>query len=198
MRRSKAEDRKLSQVKAVLQRLQQISAEPTAVGSQPAAGGISDPVHLPTRRMAIVAVLGGAALLCILVISYTFIGVKQLASPPFEPRPAPALPAMSATPRGAPAKPAPALQVAVGLMTAGRVQAAREELLRLAPEDSPDAAWALARSHDPNFLATIPEADAGPNVAEATRWYRTWYAVSVKQGLVADSVSLDRIVRSMR
>ena len=94
--------------------------------------------------------------------------------------------------------PAPTLQVAVGHMTAGRIKAAREELRRLAPEDSADAAWALARSYDPNFLATIARADAGPDVAEATRWYRTWYAVSVKQGLVADSVSLDRIIRSMR
>jgi len=86
----------------------------------------------------------------------------------------------------------------MGLMAAGRIQAAREELLRLVPEDTADVAWALARTYDPNFLATIPVADAGPNVAEATRWYRTWYAVAVKQGMVGDSVSLDRIIGSMR
>jgi len=32
-------------------------------------------------------------------------------------------------------------------------------------------------------LATIPVTDVVPNVAEATRWYRTWYAVAVKQWL---------------
>jgi hypothetical protein len=83
-------------------------------------------------------------------------------------------------------------------MAAGRILAARKELLRLAPDDTADVAWALARTYDPNFLATIPGADAGPNVAEATRWYRTWYAVAVKQGLVGDSIPLDRIIGSMR
>ena len=92
----------------------------------------------------------------------------------------------------------PALDVALGLMTNGRVRAARQQLLGLAAEGSPDVAWALARSYDPNFLATMPAADAGPDIEEATRWYRTWYAAAVKEGLVADSVSLERIIRSMR
>ena len=196
MGRSKAEDRKLGEVKAVLQRLQQMSAEPTLLQSQPAESGIADSVHLPTHRRAIISIVGGAALICIPVISYTFIGVIQLVSPRSDQ--ASTSRATSATPRAAPPMPIPPLQFAVGLMAAGRIQAAREALLRLAPEDSADAAWALARSYDPNYVFTIPGADAGPNVAEATRWYRTWYAVSVKQGLVGDSVSLDRIIRSMR
>jgi hypothetical protein len=196
MDRSKAEDRKLREVKAVLQRLQRFSAEPTSVDPQPAAGGIARPAFVPTRRMAIIAALVAAALIGILVMSYTFIGVKQLARAPS--RPASSPPPRSATPRVAPPEPAAALQVAVGLMSAGQVQAAREELLRLALEDSVDAAWALARSYDPNFLATIRGADAGPDIAEAARWYRRWHAISVKQGLVADSVSVDRIIRSMR
>jgi hypothetical protein len=86
----------------------------------------------------------------------------------------------------------------MALMTSGQIRAARTELLRLAAQDSVYAAWALARSFDPNYLTTVPGADAGPDIAEAARWYRTWYAISVKQGLVADSVSLDRIIRSMR
>jgi hypothetical protein len=81
MGRSKAEDRKLGEVKAVLQRLQQMSAEPTLVQSQPAESVIADSVHLPTRRMAMISIVGGAALICIPVISYTFIGVIQLVSP---------------------------------------------------------------------------------------------------------------------
>jgi len=83
-------------------------------------------------------------------------------------------------------------------MNAGRVQAARQQLLRVVAEGSADVAWALARSYDPNFLSTIRSADAGPDIGEATRWYRAWYAISVKQGLVADSVSLERIINSMR
>jgi hypothetical protein len=43
----------------------------------------------------------------------------------------------------------------------------------------------------------VQAADTAPDVAEATRWYRAWFDIAVKQGLVADSVSLDRIIRSM-
>lgn len=83
-------------------------------------------------------------------------------------------------------------------MAAGRVLTGRKQLLALASEGSVDVAWALARSYDPNFLSTITAADASPDIEEATRWYRTWYAAAVKQGLVADSVPLERIIRSMR
>jgi hypothetical protein len=92
---------------------------------------------------------------------------------------------------------AAALHVASELMASGQVQAARDVLLRATQGGSADVAWALARSYDPNFLVTVPAADAGPNVTEATRWYRSWYEIAVRQGLVADSVSLDRIIRSM-
>jgi hypothetical protein len=91
-----------------------------------------------------------------------------------------------------------ALQAASALMTAGQVQAARTELLRVAQEGSADVAWALARSYDPNVLGAIAATDASPDVVQATRWYRTWHDIAVKQGLVADSVSVERIIRSMR
>ena len=91
-----------------------------------------------------------------------------------------------------------ALQAASVLMTSGQVQAARTELLRVAQEGSADVAWALARSYDPNFLVAMAATDASPDVVQATRWYRTWYDIAVKQGLVADSVSVERIIRSMR
>jgi hypothetical protein len=89
------------------------------------------------------------------------------------------------------------LQVASDFIAKGQVRAARDVLLRGAPQASADLAWLLARSYDPNYLVTLKAADAAPDVAQATRWYRTWYDIAVKQGLVADSVSLDRIVRSM-
>jgi hypothetical protein len=92
----------------------------------------------------------------------------------------------------------PALDAALGLLSAGRVQAARKQLLALASEDSAEVAWALARSYDPNFLGTIPGADAAPDVPEATRWYRAWHAAAVKQGLVTHNMPLERIIGSMR
>jgi hypothetical protein len=107
-------------------------------------------------------------------------------------------PLPSASLRPAPPSAQAVLQRALHNMTSGRIQAARSELLRIDPEGSVDVAWALARSYDPNFLSTVPAADAAPNIAEATRWYRTWYALAVKEGLVADSVSPERIIRSMR
>ena len=63
---------------------------------------------------------------------------------------------------------------------------------------APDVAWALARSYGPNHLKGIQGADADPDVAEATRWYRMWYAAAVKQRMIADSVSLEKIIGSMR
>ena len=94
----------------------------------------------------------------------------------------------------------PVVEAAQALMNTGRVQAARQRLLAIASSDgSPDAAWALARSYDPNHLNGIQDADAGPDVAEATtRWYRTWYAEAVKQRLVTNSVSVEKIIGSMR
>jgi outer membrane biosynthesis protein TonB len=131
----------------------------------------------------------------------------RTADPPAQPKiaelPAPPRTADPPTPPqtaelAAPPAPQATLQVALGLMASGHIQAARGELLRLAPEDSADVAWALARSYDPNFLGTLSTADATADIAEATRWYRAWYAIAVKQGLVADSVPLERIIRSMR
>lgn len=90
------------------------------------------------------------------------------------------------------------MEAAQALMSTGRVQAARQRLLAMTPDGSPHVAWALARSYDPNHLKGVQGADAGPDVAEATRWYRTWYAAAVKQGMITDSISLEKIVGSMR
>jgi len=195
MGRSKAEDRKLSEVKAILQRIQRMAADPTSIGQQSEEEAPVRPAHFFMHRKAALALLGGAALTFILAVGYAFIIVDQKRS---RPSTAEAPRASSAVPRADVPAPVPTLQGAVGLMAAGRILAAREQLLRLAPEDTADVAWALARTYDPNFLATIPLADGVPNVAEATRWYRTWYAVAVRQGLVGDSVPLDRIIGSMR
>ena len=99
---------------------------------------------------------------------------------------------------GASAAVSPAVEAAQALMSTGGVQAARQQLLAMAPDGSPHVAWALARSYDPNHLKEIQGADAAPDVAEATRWYRTWYAAAVKQRMISDSVSVEKIIGSMR
>jgi hypothetical protein len=84
------------------------------------------------------------------------------------------------------------------LVQRGEITAGRVALLALAPDRSVEAAWALARSYDPNVVGTIGNADARADVDQATRWYRQWHALAIQQGLVADSISVDRIIRSMR
>jgi hypothetical protein len=147
-----------------------------------------------------------AALALFVAIDRRPVTVKE--PPPVQERPLGSEPAPVAAPgnqapAGAPAQDvqkssaAAALQRASDLVASGQVRAARDVLLRVAQDESADVAWALARSYDPNYLVTVGATDARPNVAEATRWYRTWFEIAVKQGLVADSVSLDRIIRSM-
>jgi hypothetical protein len=91
-----------------------------------------------------------------------------------------------------------AIDTAQDLLARGHVQAARKQLLGLASADAADVAWMLARSYDPNYLVTLPSADGSPDVDQATRWYRIWHAAAVKQGLVPNSVSVERIIGSMR
>jgi hypothetical protein len=90
------------------------------------------------------------------------------------------------------------IDAAQDLLSKGQVQAARKQLLGLASADTADVAWMLARSYDPNFLISLPSADGRPDIEQATRWYRIWHAAAVKQGLVPNSVSVDRIIGSMR
>jgi hypothetical protein len=90
------------------------------------------------------------------------------------------------------------IDAAQDLLSKGQVQAARKQLLGLASADTADVAWMLARSYDPNFLVSLPSADGRPDIEQATRWYRIWHAAAVKQGLVPNSVSVDRIIGSMR
>ena len=217
MGRPKREDPKLSEVKAVLQRLQRISAEPDSADWQ----SVSRYTLRPTGRLVIAAYAIIGAAVFILAGTYWHKGrtvtTPSLPSAPVAAPPKSAsagepviVPANPAVPRDdphltrqgpqppAPPQPRAALEVALELMAAGRILTGREQLLAVASKGSADVAWALARSYDPNFLSTITAADASPDIEEATRWYRMWYAAAVKDGLVADSVSLERIIRSMR
>lgn len=90
------------------------------------------------------------------------------------------------------------LQLAERLIRSGSIIAGRSELLRNRPEASTDLSWALARAFDPTVVGRIENADAAPDIEEAAKWYRQWHALAVQQGLVADSVSIDRMIRAMR
>jgi hypothetical protein len=221
------DDSDLSEVRAVLGRLQRISVNPHAAGaemagdaspqpSEPAPAAEDGSSSRPVGIAFLVAQVNAAPWIVKAAVSIgpvlavaagvaIFAGIEWGSAPDKEPPPPvqanASSRASSAPPASASAQqalnPAAALQAASDLMASGQVRAARDVLLRLTKEESADVAWVLARSYDPNFLVTIGAADAAPDVAEATRWYRAWYDIAVKQGLVADSVSLDRIIRSM-
>jgi hypothetical protein len=210
MHQSGGEDPKFREVRAVLHRLQRLPDEPQSAGSGPADSGF--------RRGYLVGIAGTVTVITaaavVLAFGFAVPGLRpqttsapkgvpdlQLASstvPEVSGIPAGSVVSSKARPASSPTVRPPAVEAAQALMSTGRVQAARQQLLAIALDGSPDVAWALARSYDPNHLKGVQGADAGPDVAEATRWYRTWYAAAVKQGMITDSISLEKIVGSMR
>jgi hypothetical protein len=196
-------DPKLNEVRAVLQRLQTFSAQPDNVEPQTETSSTygSFAIGRPPAVIAL-AVAGACALLGLVWLTYPPAGRTAA--------PAAAIPDASFTaaippveasispPALRPSRPRAATEVAQDLLARGHVQAARKQLLGSVSEGAADVAWILARSYDPNFLAAIPAADADPDIEQATRWYRAWYAAAVSQGLVPNSVSVERIIGSMR
>jgi hypothetical protein len=93
------------------------------------------------------------------------------------------------------------LREAQTLLSQGQVVEARKRLLALVEQpahgNSADIAFILARSYDGNYLGGIKAADANANHAEAERWYRRWFSLSVKAGSVSDGVVLDRLLRTL-
>jgi hypothetical protein len=165
--------------------------------SQANASGLVKAPVLITSLLGVFVVFG--AVVVFAAINWRPASVEAPPPPvaaPQNPVPARAVPAQGGD-KEAEKNAATPLQLASALMATGQVRAARDVLLRVTQQQSADVAWLLARSYDPNYLVTLKAADAAPDVAQATRWYRTWYDIAVKQGLVADSVSLDRIIRSM-
>lgn len=196
-------DPKLSEVRAVLQRLQTFSAQPDSVEPQRETSRTYPSFAIGRPPAAIVlAVAGAFAFLGLVWVTYSLAGrapAPAATNPNASPK-APAIPPVEASvspPALRPSAPKAATEVAQGLLAAGQVQAARKQLLASVSEGAADVAWMLARSYDPNFLTAIPAADAGPDIEQATRWYRAWYAAAVTQGLVPNSVSVERIISSM-
>lgn len=90
------------------------------------------------------------------------------------------------------------LNSAANAMTAGNVTAARDMLLGWDGKPSAEVAWALARSYDPNFLRTIQGGSELADPSKAERWYRVWHRLAVEQGLIAESVSVEPLIRALR
>jgi hypothetical protein len=84
------------------------------------------------------------------------------------------------------------------LMDSGHIAAAREMLLRPDLAASQEGAWLLARSFDPNYLATIQSPDASADKRQTEEWYRRWRDIGVRNGMVMDDLRLKRIINSMR
>jgi hypothetical protein len=110
------------------------------------------------------------------------------------------LPSQSPSPAARP-EPDPGTGVitnAQRLIDAGQIKAGRDLLANGLADRNADAALILARSYDPNSLRLIPNADAGPDIAAAERWYRRWHEIAAGEGLDLDSQRLDRIIKAMK
>jgi len=198
-------DPKLGEVRAVLQRLQTFSAQPDSAElpaeTRSDAGRTSKSGAVGLVAAAIALTTAGAGVVFWLTVSPAGRPHAPTATTAGVTLPVAETPPGSASvnaPALPPANPTAALEVAQGLLARGEVQAARKQLLGLASADSVDVAWMLARSYDPNFLAAIPAPDAGPDIEQAARWYREWHVAAVKEGMVPNSVSVERIISSMR
>jgi hypothetical protein len=122
-------------------------------------------------------------------------------SPPIETTPpAPKSDAIddSASISAPPPPPHPDIDKAHELMDSGRIAAARTILQRPDLAASQEGAWLLARSYDPNYLASIRSSDASADRRQAEEWYRRWRDIAARNGLVMDDMRLKRIIDSMR
>ncbi len=93
--------------------------------------------------------------------------------------------------------PNPAIASAKKLMDAGKVAAARGLLQQQTLASSQDAAWLLARSYDPNYLATVKSPDASGDKDKAAEWYRRWRDIGAQNGVPMDDVRLNRLIETL-
>jgi hypothetical protein len=83
------------------------------------------------------------------------------------------------------------------LLSEGDVASARARLKSGGPEQRAELAFVLAQSFDPNYLRTLPSANAKADRSEAERWYRKWHELAANSGLAMDSERLKRIINAM-
>jgi hypothetical protein len=84
------------------------------------------------------------------------------------------------------------------LFAQGDVVSARNSLSRGGPQRNASFAFALAQSYDPNYLQSLPNANSGPDISEAARWYKKWYELAVQSGLQMDPGQLQRIIGGLQ
>jgi hypothetical protein len=127
------------------------------------------------------------------------------ASAPKAPIPVPAVePAVAVTPAAAPVVAPAVAPVAQNtpivsarqMMDNGKIIGARALLQPLA-STTQDAAWLLARSYDPNYLAAIKSPDAAGNKEKALEWYRRWRDIGAQSGVIIDDTRLKRLIETL-
>jgi hypothetical protein len=240
------QDQKLEEVRAILQRLQRISAgaeedetpvalarngaHPRQNGSMPdravaqlrALADTSSQKKIAAVAIPVVIVIGvaGAVLWSLSGEDTPTRGADRVAAakPPIAPAEPERTAALTSRPdaiaperkAAAPAAAVPnatlpstnqdteRLAVAQGLVDKGKITEARRVLNNDLASRNAEAALLLARSYDPNSLLHIANADAGPDPAEAERWYRRWSELAAGQGLELNPERLDRIIKAMR
>lgn len=213
-----SETARLEEVKTLLHQLQRIRSEPansgppdgpeesSSQGGRRARGGPSARRTMPIKPV----LMAGAALL---LVGAAITGASLLFEKPAPERreiptaalqqPGSAEPMSS--PGGGTTEQHPEtgatlslLQHAQQMMLGGDILGARAMLMKSADSGPPDVALALARSYDPNFLQSVTNPNAVPDVEQAALWYRRWHHAAVENGLVTDTQRLERILRSMR
>ena len=83
------------------------------------------------------------------------------------------------------------------LMAAGDVRLARGLFATSLAYGMSEAALALGRSYDPNYLARIKNANAAPDAESARNWYAEWHRQSVEQDSIPSNVRLDHLLQTM-
>ena len=82
----------------------------------------------------------------------------------------------------------------LALMNKGDILGARVEFERSA---TAEAALALGRSYDENYLSRIENPNATPDANTARQWYEAWYRISVRQGAISAETNLDLLIEAM-
>jgi hypothetical protein len=199
---------RLEEVKSLLHQLQRIRSEPANADQQDRPDGDAATASSEARALPVTPlIMGGAALLTAASIGAWFLFTPQMLPNP-EPAAAPQSMAIAPlplpSPVGAPeprpetAMELPLLRQAQQMMLGGDISGARAILAQSADSGPPDVALALARSYDPNFLRSVSNPNAAPDIEQATLWYRRWHNAAVQNGQITDALRLDRILRSMQ
>jgi hypothetical protein len=96
-----------------------------------------------------------------------------------------------------PAPPDPAIANARQMMDSGKIKAARELLQHPSLSSSQDGAWLIARSFDPNYLATTSSPDAAGHKEKAAGRYRRCRDIGAQNGVPMDDNHFRRLIETL-